>query len=400
MQKNFDKKIYTVTQLNLEAQLALEERFGFVWVEGEVSNLSHPSSGHIYFSLKDEMSQIRCAFFRQHQKIFLNEFKNGDRMRVRARLSLYTARGDYQLIVEEMELAGVGKLQLAFERLKKKLEQEGLFDLSHKKPFPIFPKQIGVITSQTGAALQDILKVLRRRAPMIPVIVYPASVQGEQAAAQIIKAIQKANQHQACDVLILARGGGSLEDLWCFNEEKVAREIFNSRIPIVTGIGHEIDFTIADFVADKRAPTPSAAAELISPDKQIYGDQLNELQNKFCHLMQTTLQFFKKELHHLAKRLRHPKQYWLQQSQHLDDLEKRLLFSFQQILRHKKQHCHGLAQAMDHLSPLKTLDRGYAIVTDKNHRILRSTQSLKKGDKIEAKLAKGKLEAEVIQLLE
>jgi len=393
-----DKKIYTVSQVNLEAQLALEQRFGFIWVEGEVSNFSRPASGHIYFSLKDESSQIRCAFFRNYQTNLKYEFKNGDHVLVKARVSLYTTRGDYQLIIEEVEPAGLGKLQLAFDALKKKLQLEGLFDLKYKKEIPAFPTQIGVITSHTGAALRDILKILRRRCPLIPIIIYPTPVQGEQAANSIIKAIQKANQHNICDILILARGGGSLEDLWCFNEENVARSIFNSKLPIVTGIGHEIDFTIADFVADQRAPTPSAAAELVSPSTEVYLDQLNELFNKFYRVIQTTLQFFKNEVYHLTKRLRSPKQYWMQQSQRLDDLEKRLTFSFKQTLKHQKQRCKELSSALDHLSPLKTLDRGYAIVTDEKNKILRSAKGLKKGDTIQAKLAKGQIKATVTKV--
>src|SRR3990167_8481765 len=293
--------IYSVSKLNAESAVLLSTHFGFIYVTGEISNLSRPSSGHLYFSLKDDQAQIRCALFRfQHQKMDF-ALENGQEIIVQAKVSLYEPKGDYQLIVSSIQLAGAGKLQIAFEQLKKELEKAGLFDEKHKKPLPLFPKQIGVITSPTAAALQDILKVLKKRFPSMPVIVYPTQVQGNLAAAQIAAAIQQANQHNVCDVLILARGGGSIEDLWSFNEKIVAQAIFDSVIPIVTGIGHQTDFTIADFVADVRAPTPSAAAEMVSPDRDELLLQISHQQQRLFHLMRTSIQFHQHHLLQLMK---------------------------------------------------------------------------------------------------
>ena len=263
-----ERDIYTVSDLNARARVILEECFKTIWVSGEISNLAKPNSGHLYFSLKDERAQVRCAFFRNSQRGLRFTPENGQHVLVQAQVSFYAARGDFQLIVSQMEMAGAGALQVAFEQLKQRLHKEGLFSQAHKKKLPLFPKCLGIITSPTGAAIRDILKVLQRRFSSIPIIIYPTLVQGDKAADQISMAIQRATQRKECDVLILARGGGSLEDLWPFNEEKVARAMFHCPIPIVTGIGHEIDVTIADFVADQRASTPSAAAEMVSPNQQ------------------------------------------------------------------------------------------------------------------------------------
>src|SRR3990167_11367189 len=257
-------EVYTVSRLNNEVKFILEDRFPWVWVEGEISNFAAPHSGHWYFSLKDNTAQVRCAMFRGQQRKLIFTPKDGMHVLINARVSLYENRGEFQLIAESMEERGEGKLRRAFEMLKKKLETAGLFDPLHKKKLPSFPKQIGIITSETGAAIADILTILKRRFPSIPIIVYPTLVQGTLAAPSIVKALKTANRRNECDVIILARGGGSLEDLWAFNEEIVAYAIFESDIPIISGVGHEIDFTIADFVADVRAPTPSAAAEMIT----------------------------------------------------------------------------------------------------------------------------------------
>ncbi|MGH8327648.1 MAG: exodeoxyribonuclease VII large subunit, partial [Steroidobacteraceae bacterium] len=262
-----ERTVYTVTQLNREARTLLERHLAVVWIEGELSNLAQPSSGHWYFSLKDREAQVRCAMFRQRNQSVGFTPRAGQQVLARARVSLYEPRGDFQLIVEHLEEAGIGALRREFERLKVQLAAEGLFDLARKRALPRFPVRIGVVTSPTGAAVRDILHILRRRFPPAAVLVYPTAVQGAAAVPAIVDAITLASARAECDVLILARGGGSLEDLWAFNDERVARAIHGCRIPVVAGIGHEVDFTIADLVADARAPTPSGAAELATPDR-------------------------------------------------------------------------------------------------------------------------------------
>ncbi|MEW8429342.1 MAG: exodeoxyribonuclease VII large subunit, partial [gamma proteobacterium symbiont of Ctena orbiculata] len=271
------REIYSVSRLVRETRSVLEGSFPLIWVSGEISNLAQPASGHIYFSLKDEIAQVRCAMFRMKRQKLRFRPENGQQVVLRARVSLYEARGEFQLIVEHMEPAGEGALRLAFEQLKQRLAAEGLFDAGHKQPLPSIPQQLGIITSPSGAAIRDLLTVLKRRFPVLPVIIYPVQVQGEGAAEQITAMLQLADRRDECDLLILSRGGGSLEDLQAFNDEGVARAIHACRIPLVTGIGHEIDFTIADFVADQRAATPSAAAELVSPDQAAWQRQLKQL---------------------------------------------------------------------------------------------------------------------------
>ncbi len=261
------REVFSISRLNREARALLERGLGSVWLEGEISNLSRPGSGHWYFSLKDAAAQVRCAMFRQRNLLVRFPVKDGAQVLARGRVSLYEARGEFQVVIEHLEEAGEGALRRRFEELKQKLQAEGLFDSQHKQPLPALPRRIGVITSPTGAAVRDILHVLRRRFPAIPVLVYPVAVQGEAAPREIVQALGLASARRDCDVLIVARGGGSLEDLWAFNDEAVARAIFACPIPVVSGVGHEVDFTIADFVADERAPTPSAAAERVVPDR-------------------------------------------------------------------------------------------------------------------------------------
>lgn len=388
--------VYTVSQLNLEARLVLEECFKTIWIIGEISNLSRPSSGHWYFSLKDSEAQIRCAFFRNHQRRIQFTPENGLQVLVQAQVSLYENRGDYQLIVHHMEVAGAGALQVAFEQLKERLAKEGLFAEDHKKAIPSTPRTVGVVTSPTGAAIRDILHVLQRRFPNLGVIIYPTAVQGDKAAPQIAAAIQIANQRQECDVLLVARGGGSLEDLWPFNEEIVARAIFASQIPIVTGIGHEIDFTIADFVADLRAPTPSAAAECVSPDRQEWLQQINTYYRRFYQAISTKLQHDKLQLISLSKRLQHPGQRLQNLSQQLDQLEHRLFTIMQHRLESQKQKLLATSQALHTISPLATLQRGYAIVQQaQTQQIIRNANEVKCGDSIIAKLSQGQLTCRV-----
>ncbi len=327
--------------------------------------------------------------------------KNGLQVLALAQTSLYEARGEFQLIIQQIEDNGVGLLQKKFEALKQRLQEDGLFAEAKKKPLPTLPKTIGVITSPTGAAIHDILTVLKRRFPAIPVIIYPSLVQGEQAARKIAAALEIANQRRECDVIILARGGGSLEDLWSFNEEIVARAIYASEIPIITGVGHEVDFTIADFVADVRAPTPSAAAERVSPDSREWTQQIESLQQRLLHLLVSRLRHAQSYLLHISKRLRHPGQRLQDQAQNLDQLEHRLMLAQRRFLQHNHTLLNQASQALQTLSPLKTLDRGYAIVRDtKTQNIVVSSQFLSNGDKLTIKFAQGGCECLVKKIIE
>ena len=385
-----EQTLYSVTSLNAEVNHLLSNHFEVIFVTGEISNLSRPSSGHYYFSLKDDNAQIRCAFFRfNHQKLDF-QLENGQDVIITAQVSVYEPRGDYQLIVKSIQLNGLGALQLAFDQLKSKLEKAGLYDESNKKPLPLFPKKIGIITSPTGAALQDILKVLKRRFPAIPLSIYPVAVQGLEAKNQIRDAIQNANDDAKCDVIILARGGGSLEDLWAFNEEIVAQAIFKSTIPIVTGIGHQTDFTIADFVADVRAPTPSAAAEIITPDGETLLLQLAQNAKRLSHLILAKIQTYQLELQHLQKRLQHPKEKLQQQAQQLDQLENQLKRAIQFLLENKKMQLLTKVKTLDALSPLKVLGRGFSITKDKKTGVVIShCNTIKTGDEIMTSLIDG-----------
>lgn len=437
-----DRDIFSVGRLNAEARALLEGAFPLVWVQGELSNVSRPSSGHLYFTLKDAAAQIRCAMFRGNNRFLRFRPEDGAQVLVRANLSLYEARGDYQLIVQSMEAAGDGALQRAFEQLKQTLAAEGLFDSAHKIELPILPRRIGVITSPTGAAIRDILSVLKRRFPAIPVVVYPVPVQGQGAGAEIAAMIRRADVRRDCDVLILARGGGSLEDLWAFNEEVVARAVYACATPIVSGIGHEVDFTIADFVADRRAPTPSAAAELVSPDQAEWLNQLRALDGELHKCLARRLQRLRERLTWLDTRLRqqHPGQRLRQRAQRLDELEQRLHRAWHagshrraarlatlhaQLQRHHpgprllhlhdvhaaltrrlqmasrtrlarwRQQITALARALDAVSPLATLDRGYAIVTTQDGRVVQAAATVQNGERVTARLARGRLHCTV-----
>ena len=438
--------IYTVSRLNREVRNVLEDVFPTIWLQGEISNLARPASGHLYFSLKDSSAQIRCAMFRNRQSGLRFKPDNGMQVLLKANLSLYEARGEYQLIVESMEPAGEGTLQLAFESLKKKLSAERMFDEAHKKVLPIFPSRIGIITSSTGAAIRDIINVLGRRYPAGGLIVYPVPVQGNAAAARIAKAIQVADHRQECQVLIVARGGGSLEDLWAFNEEVVARAIHACAIPIVSGVGHETDFSIADFVADQRAPTPSAAAEMVSPDSNKLVQQLKRYEDQLIRWQSNNLQQLQRHVDYLSKQIPHPEQRLCQIAQSLDAnayrlgslLEQRLAqskfalsscqsrlsrYNPQQRITNQQQRLVSLRQQLKQtlrfqldklsrkqimlkqqlqtLSPNATLARGYAIVTQKNNgKIVRQTQELRPGDQLNVKLAKGHVDSKVTQLHE
>lgn len=407
--------IFTVSELNLATQKILEGHFSNILVEGEISNLAKPASGHLYFSLKDPHAQIRCAMFRGQGKSLAFELKNGLMVQVKAKVSIYPDRGDYQLIVESVTLAGDGLLRMAYEKLLKKLEEEGLFQAQYRKPLPSFPKHIGIITSPTGAAVRDILSVLKRRFPSIPVTIYPSKVQGAEAAKDIIAALKLAEISACCDVLILARGGGSLEDLWPFNEEAVARAIFGHPIPIITGIGHEIDFTIADFVADRRAPTPSAAAELVSPNQQEWQRRFFLIEQRLKNAMTQWLQYRGHFLDNLLKRLRHPGHHIEMQTQRLNVLKDRLILGMTQHLKEKQHHVTTLMRALNAMSPLATLLRGYAIVsradvsrteisaaqpeTIPSEKVLSSVTDITKGEDINVRMSDGSLRCVVSEVV-
>ncbi|MEO0443796.1 MAG: exodeoxyribonuclease VII large subunit [Pseudomonadota bacterium] len=335
-----EKNILSVSQLNRKAKQLLETHLPLIWVSGELSNLAQPGSGHWYFSLKDENAQVRCAMFRNANARVRWQPQSGQQVLVRARVSLYEGRGDYQLIVEHMDAAGAGQLQQAYEDLKQKLEAEGLFDQSAKQALPLFPRHIGLITSATGAAIHDILSVLQRRYPIAPVTVLAVAVQGDSAAPEIIAAIDNAQHFGKCDVLIIARGGGSLEDLWAFNNERLARAIAACTIPVVSAVGHEVDFTICDYVADLRAPTPSASAELITPDLPEWQQTLDLWQQQLVQRQHARIQQKQQQLRFLKKRLRHPKESLQLQQQRLAIVRQRLAHSIRNQL-------HSLSQALE-----------------------------------------------------
>ena len=392
------RDIHTVSRLNQAVRALLEGEFPSVWVEGEVSNLSRPSSGHLYFSLKDARAQIRCALFQNRALLFRDCPRNGQQVLLRGRVSLYEPRGDFQIIVEYVEEAGAGTLRRAYDELRLKLESEGLFAPERKRPLPRFPRRIGVITSPTGAAIRDVLTTLRRRYPGLPVLIYPVPVQGDGAAERIAHAIRLASERGDCDVLLLARGGGSLEDLQAFNEETVARAIFACAIPLATGIGHETDVTIADFAADLRAATPTAAAELASPDRLEWLRRVRLLAERLDSALQRQFATQRQRLTELTRRLdrAHPRRRLQDHAQRLDELDQRLRAAFRQRLETASQRLRGLSGHLHALSPLATLDRGYAIVRRQpDGAVLRRADAVRIGDAVEALLSQGRLHCQV-----
>ena len=436
-------KIYSISELNRIVRGLLETRLADIWISGEITNFSRPASGHWYFTLKDDNAQIRCAMFRNRNRYLRLEPGNGIKVQAMGRVSLYEPRGDYQFIVEEIETAGEGALQRAFERLKQRLWEEGLFDERYKKPLPALPRKVGVITSPTGAAIRDILNVLKRRYPLLDVIIYPVPVQGADAAPQIAQMIEYANSRQECDLLLLSRGGGSIEDLWAFNEEEVARAIFACEMPLITGVGHEIDFTIAEFVSDVRAPTPSAAAELITPSREDLQDKLEKMTGTLKSSQSLRINQASKNLQWLKKTLNfhHPREHIQRQAQQVDDFQRRLINSIpgQQQRRRdrvviathmlvqyspaeiltgiKAKHSHlqdrfsrstqihliSLQQQLDNihtrlslLNPMATLERGYAIIHElQSGRVIKGIEQLKKGDKISGNVINGEFIATI-----
>lgn len=427
------RKILSVSDLNHAVASTLEAEYSWIWVEGEISNLARPASGHIYFSLKDANAQVRCAMFKSRLRDLKFEPENGTNVIIRGKVSLYEARGDYQIIADKMEAAGEGLLQHQFEKLKARLDKEGLFSETAKKAVPEHPNTIGVITSGSGAAIRDVLSTIGRRFPSIPVKLFPVPVQGEEAAPAICNALYKMDKHKLCDVILLVRGGGSIEDLWAFNEESVARAIHLCSIPVVCGVGHEVDFTIADFVADFRAATPTAAAEKVTPDQDAYMQTSIYYGQRLEQLMMETIENLSIQANHLQKRLeqQHPSMVLNRLSQRLDDFDQRLRLSWQNRLQqlknevsqlnvqllaespaHKIKHLnnkissswqqmrllmdnrlrqhrlqlYGHASTLNALSPLQTLSRGYSITYDEQGKALKDAKKLKGGDRIKTRL--------------
>jgi exodeoxyribonuclease VII large subunit len=391
------RDVYTVSRLNREARLLLETGLPALWLEGELSNFARPASGHWYFSLKDEAAQVRCAMFRGANTRARVVPRDGMHVLVRARVGLYEPRGEYQLLIEHLEEAGEGALRRRFEELKARLGAEGLFDSAVKRPLPRLPRRIGVITSPTGAAIRDILHVLARRFPAVPVLVYPVPVQGAGAAADIAAALRLASARAETDVLILARGGGSLEDLWSFNEEVVARAIRDCRVPVITGVGHEVDTTIADFAADVRAPTPSGAAELVVPDRLEWLRLLGRSRERLGAAWARGALTRRERLAWLVRRLEltHPRTRLAARAQRLDELEARLARALRREVAASRQRLSAAARTLNAVSPLATLDRGYAIVTGPEGAVIRRAGDVTDGTSIEARTADGTLLATV-----
>jgi exodeoxyribonuclease VII large subunit len=409
--------VLSVSALNRMARETLERSFPLFWVAGEISNLTRAASGHWYFSLKDERAQVRCVMFRNRNSVLDWIPREGDHVEARALVTLYEARGDFQLTIEVLQRAGLGTLFEAFERLKAKLEKEGLFEPVRKRPLPEHPCQIGIVTSPDAAALRDVLTTLRRRMPGIPVVLYPTPVQGKGAAEIIARAIRTAGERNECDVLIVCRGGGSIEDLWQFNEEVVARAIAESPIPVISGVGHETDFTIADFVADRRAPTPTAAAELVTPDRQALLQSANALHLRLRRQMQHLLHQRMQHTDYLARRLVHPGEKIRQQQERLGHLQARLNAAllrltdraqarFQPLpqrlqaaqtrdLQRKRDRLLRLEQNLRHLSPDSVLERGYSLVQQADGSIVRDSTRLAPAEPLTVTFARGQAEVRV-----
>jgi exodeoxyribonuclease VII large subunit len=437
-----ERQVLRPSQLNALARDLLEGSFPQVWVEGEISNFSRPASGHAYFTLKDDRAQVRCALFRQNAQRLRFAPRDGLQVLARGRLTLYEARGDYQLVLDHMEEAGEGALRRAFEELKARLAAEGLFDTARKRPLPAFPRRLGVITSPRGAAVRDVLSVLGRRFPLLEAEVLPVPVQGDGAAAQILDMLRRAGASGRYDLLLLTRGGGSLEDLWAFNDEALARAIAASPVPVVAAIGHEVDVSLADFAADLRAPTPSAAAELLAPDgtalqarlrrarqqlsalaarRQAAAAQradqaflklqalrpqlrlergrsrLAELRRRLEQAQQAPLARRAERLARLLRRLdqAHPRRRLQEQHHRLALLQRSLAALPARLLEPRRLHLRGLARALESVSPLATLGRGYAIVQRDDGRVVRSPADAAPGERVTARLAEGQLRLRV-----
>jgi len=391
------EKPLTVSEATKIVKDLLEESLDKVWIKGEISNLSCPVSGHIYFTLKDAVSQIKVAFFKSSNKFTQSKLKDGKEVIVFGKITIYSKRSEYQIIAEDILIYGEGDLLLEFEKLKKKLSEEGLFNEERKRKIPEFPEKIGIITSPTGAVIEDIIKIIKRRYPVVHLIIYPSMVQGDEAPQQLIDGLAYFNSRDDIDVIILARGGGSIEDLWAFNNENLAREIYKSRIPVISAVGHEVDFTIADFVADLRAPTPSAAAELVVPDKKELLQTLNNLQKTlYNHIINLYTSYYEKILNYennsVFKKILN---FYDEYSQILDEYLVDIKKSIKDLLKNKNEQIKFIYEKLLLLNPYSILKKGYSVVFDENGKIIKNSENVDIGDDINIKLYKGELKANI-----
>lgn len=386
----------SVSELNAIARQLLENQLSGLWIRGEISNLTRASSGHYYFVLKDENAQIRCALFRQNALRLDMPLREGDAIELNGKISIYEARGEYQITVNQIRMLGLGDLHTQFERMKQRLQAEGLFDSARKRRLPEMPRAIGIVSSLAAAALRDVASTLKRRAPHIPLIVYPTPVQGAGSENQITQAIELSGQRNEVDVLMICRGGGSIEDLWAFNEEIVVRAIAACPIPTVSGVGHETDFTLADFAADVRAPTPTAAAELVSPHQQEIIQKIKQLQQKNHQHLQQRYQNHCQQLDWLAKQLRHPREQIQQQQQQLNQFQAALSHQIMWQIQQKNQQLQNQTVLLEALSPQHILQRGFAIVQNTRGKVVSASGSLKQGQKLHITFADGMRDVRVI----
>ncbi len=387
-----ERRILTVSDLTSLIKSDLEESFYDIWIEGEISNLRIPASGHSYLTLKDEASQIKAVLFKSSARNIKFELKDGIHIICHGRLTVYEPRGEYQIVIDLVEPRGIGALQLAFEQLKEKLAKEGLFDPERKRPIPLLPGKIGIITSPTGAAIRDMLNIINRRFANVHIIINPVPVQGEGAGIEIARAIEEMNEFEDIDVLIIGRGGGSLEDLWAFNEEIVARAIYNSRIPVISAVGHEIDFTISDFVADLRAPTPSAAAELVVKNKQDIIDNLYHIFLRLKNGIKAIFDAKRSALREEIRAMKDPATRINEYIQRIDDLSIRLSGGISRYLDGLKKQAEAVAGKLNALSPIAILSRGYSIAMKlPEMQIIKDAKEVQKGDEINIRLHKGEV---------
>lgn len=399
--KGKKEKVLTVTEVTRDIRASLEHDFSNISILGEISNLRMPGSGHIYLTLKDKKAQLQAVIFRNVAGRIKFELKDGLEVISSGSITVYEPRGQYQLIINKIEPKGIGSLQLAFQQLKEKLQKEGLFDSSHKKPIPFIPQKIGIVTSPTGAAIKDILNIIERRFANVEILIYPVKVQGEGAAEEIAEAITELNNVPDIDVIITGRGGGSLEDLWAFNEEIVARSIYNSKIPVISAVGHEIDITIADLVADKRALTPSEAGELVVPRRDLLAETLEKLRSRHVQALSNKLRTLKEKLGRISNSyaMRQPYEWLHRWQQKLDDYFQRLNLNITHSLNTEREKLSGIAGKLESLSPLNVLKRGYTITTrEENDNPLRDIKGLNKGCCIKTTLFNGSIVSKILSV--
>jgi len=399
--EEINEKFFTVSEITREIRTSLEHKLSNICVIGEISNVRKPGSGHVYLTLKDKNAQLQAVVFRNTASRTKFELKDGMEVVSFGSITVYEPRGQYQLIINKIEPKGIGALQLAFQQLKEKLEKEGLFDHAHKKNIPFIPQKIGIVTSPTGAAIKDILNIIDRRFANVEILIYPVRVQGDGAAQEIAEAISELNNYSDIDVIISGRGGGSLEDLWAFNEEIVARSIYNSRIPIISAVGHEIDITIADLVADKRALTPSEAGELVVPRKDLLIEKIEKFKARLLQSLAGKLRLSKEKLARIANSyaMRQPFDRLNRWQQKLDEFAQRLNLNITHALHTERDKLSGIAGKLESLSPLNVLKRGYTITTrQEDNKSLRDIKNLSKGDKIKTNLSKGSIISEIFSI--